>query len=322
MNKKRKLILGTGLTGMVGSRVVEVLGPAGFKFTKISQQTGADILDRSTLAVNFADFGGDWVVHLAAKASVDGCEEDKKRDMEKLGDKSVFNLGLDKIKETAGEFGGQSTAWAVNVVGTLNIASLCKEYGKKLIYVSTDFVFDGEKDSYCEEDKANPVNWYGVTKLMGEKVVGQLGVEYIVCRIAFPYQARYEGKVDLVRFILGKLRNSEELTLVEDQVVTPTFVDDIANGIRFLIDKESRGLFHLVGSSWVAPVELAEKIGSVFGLKMGKIEKIKREDFYKGRAARPFKLSLLNDRIKGIGFEPADIDSGLLAIKEQLKGEL
>jgi len=322
MDKKKRQILATGLSGMVGSRVVEILEPAGFEFVEISREKGVDISNGKSLDDFFKSFTGDWVLHIAAKTDVDGCEKDKKGDIERLRSDDILGLAFDKIRNTAGGFVGLGSAWTVNVVGTYNIAFLCKKYGKKLIYISTDFVFDGKKDEYGEGDEVNPVNWYGMTKFIGERVVSEVGIEHIICRIAFPYRARFTPKLDLVRFLLGKMERGEDLVLVQNQVITPTFADDIAGGIRFLIDKEARGLFHLVGSNSVAPIELASAIAGVFGLKMGKVSEIKRADFYKGKAVRPFKLRLVNDKIKKLGFKPAGIESGLLTVKKQLEGEL
>lgn len=317
MGRERRVLI-TGASGLVGSRVVEILEPNGFEFVKISRKKGIDITDKDSLEDVFKNFEGKWVLHLAAKTDVDGCEKDKGGDVEKLGGGEVLDFSIDEISESSVLFRGMNSAWAVNLVGTLNIASFCKKYGKKLVYISTDFVFSGEKDSYCEENETGPVNWYGVTKLMGERVVEKIGMGYIVARISFPYRAGYEGKFDLVRFLINEIKKGEKLTLVRDQIVTPTFVDDIGAGIGFLIDKGGEGIYHLVGSQWVTPFEMAKIIADTFGFKIGKVNLVKREDFYKGRAPRPFKLKLLNDKIKKLGFEPGSFKTGLLKIKKQI----
>ncbi|MGH7246392.1 MAG: SDR family oxidoreductase, partial [Candidatus Levyibacteriota bacterium] len=142
-------IIGTGISGLVGSRITELLS-ADFSFEEISRSTGIDITDNRSVLQKISSSNSPFVLHLAAKADVDGCELDK-------------------------PLGVNGDAWKINVIGTKNIADACLQTGKKLLYISTDFVFDGEKaDGYTEEDMPNPINWYAETKYEGEKIVSAL----------------------------------------------------------------------------------------------------------------------------------------------------
>ena len=133
------------------------------------------------------------VLHMAAKTNVDGCEEDKARDKEILEYKDPQKQEQAWMEE--------KTAWTINVFGTQNIIDACQKTNKKLIYISTDFVFDGTKKAYSEEDKPNPINWYAKTKYEGEKIIQNSGLDYVIARIAYPYRAFFERK-DFVRAIL------------------------------------------------------------------------------------------------------------------------
>src|SRR3989344_9155773 len=162
-------ILGTGLTGLVGSRIVELLSDS-YEFENISRNTGVDITDKEKIIEKIKSSDAAIVLHLAAKTDVDGCEKDK----------------------ALGEIGD---AWKINVEGTRNVADACRESRKKLIYVSTDFVFDGTREAYAEDDTPNPINWYGKTKYEGEKIVQNLLTPWLIVRIAYPYRASF-AKLD------------------------------------------------------------------------------------------------------------------------------
>ena len=167
-------ILATGLTGLVGSRLTELLGDA-YEFENLSRETGINILDKQLVSDVVSASAAQIVLHIAAKTNVDGCELDKEKDKEVLG-KSA--------KEQEETWKNGETAWGINVFGTQNVVEACKKNNKKLVYISTDFVFDGTKKHYSEEDIPNPLNWYAKTKYEGEKLIQASGLDYIIARIA------------------------------------------------------------------------------------------------------------------------------------------
>lgn len=310
-------IIGTGITGLVGSRIVELLTPKGFEFVNLSLETGVDISNPVSFEDKFKNNpDADRVIHLAAKADVDGCERDRDEDM-----KRIKEIEVNEIIKKSKDFYGRKTAWALNVVGTLNVAQLCKKYHKRLIYISTDFVFDGkksEKEAYKEDDLPNPINFYAQTKYLGEKIVQKLLKEFLICRIAFPYRSNFPPKKDLVRGLSEKLKTNQKVKMVTDQIITPTFIDDIVFGLELLIQKEKAGIYHLVGSSWLTPFEIANLIARYFGYNKELIEKTTREKFYQGRAPRPFNLKLSNDKIISLGIKMKTLEEGLNEVKQQL----
>jgi len=245
---------------------------------------------------------------MAGKTNVDGCELDKKRD------KQI--LDLKSLKEQEKAWMKEQTAWAINVYGTQNIIEACQKSGKKIVYISTDFVFDGKKRNYSEDDECNPVNWYAKTKYEGEKLVQDSGLESLITRIAYPYRAFF-AKNDFVRALLGKLQKSEELSAITDHIMVPTFIDDIVNALDVLIQLGQKGIFHVVGSQTVTPYDAAVKIAREFDLDESLISKTSRREYFADKAVRPFCLYLKNDKIGKLGIEMSTFDKGIIEVKNQ-----
>ncbi len=300
-------ILVTGLTGLVGSRFTELLGDV-YEFQVIGRTSGVDILDKIAVQDMILSSDAQIVLHMAAKTNVDGCELDKDRD------KELLQLSDSQKKEEI--WVKEQTAWAVNVFGTQNIVEACQETNKKIIYLSTDFVFDGKKRTYSEDDEANPINWYAKTKYEGEKLIKTSGLDYIIARPAYPYRA-YFARNDFVRALIEKLQKSEKLNMVTDHIMTPTFIDDIVNALDILIQKDEKGIFHVVGSQAITPYDAAIKIGQTFDFDESLISKTTRREYFAGKAARPFCLHLKNDKIGKLGIEMSTFDKGIAEVKSQ-----
>lgn len=301
-------ILGTGLSGLVGSRFVELLENA-YEFEHINLDNGINILDKTAVFTAISSSNASLILHMAAKTNVDGCELDKKRDEEILG------LKTQEEKEKLWQ--KEQTAWAVNVYGTQNIVEACKKTNKKIVYISTDFVFSGQKKSYFEEDKPEPIDWYAKTKYEGEKLIQTSGLEYIIARTAYPYRAFFKRN-DFVRNLIEKLQRSEKLSMVTDHIMVPTFIDDLVNALDVLIQKDEQGIFHVVGSQSITPYAAALKIAEIFDLDSSLITKTTRREYFTGKAPRPFCLNLKNDKIGKLGIEMSTFDKGLSEIKNQM----
>ena len=288
-------VIGIGLNGLVGSRIAELLEDK-IEFIPLGRSTGLDITNPQSLEV-FHDYpNADFVLNLAAKADVDGCEKDK--DQKESGE-----------------------AWKMNVQGAENVANASLSFGKKLIYISTDFVFDGEKaegESYTEEDAPNPINWYANTKYEGEKRVTESGVDHIILRLAYPFRSSFEPKKDFVKVIKERLEQRLETKIVTDQIFCPTFLDDFALAFEKLAEEDASGIYHTVGES-ISSLDAAMLISDVFGLDKSLIIKTTREEFFKDRAPRPFNLSLSNDKIRELGVKMRGFEESLQSIKSQLQ---
>lgn len=288
-------IIGTGLSGLVGSRIVELLSSS-YEFEDISRKTGTDITDADAVRSKIGNSDAPIVLHLAAYTNVDGAEEQK-------------------------DLGESSDPWKINVVGTQNVVKAAEATAKKLIYVSTDFVFDGEntpEKGYTEKDSPNPINWYAKTKYEGEKVIQNSLVPWIIMRIAYPYRASFE-KNDFFRAIKKRLEEKKPIAGVSDHKFCPTFIDDIANALDVLIKNNSTGIYHVTGSQALSPYEAALKIAEAFNLDRKLITQTTREEYFKDKALRPFDLSMNNDKINSLGISLKSFEKGLEEIKIQLK---
>lgn len=292
-------IIGTGLSGLVGSRVVEMLKNK-YDFVDFSLETGVDILNESQLQEKFlAHPSAKAVIHLAAFTDTTAAWTQR-------GDKK----GL---------------CYQLNVIGTQNIVNLCRRYHKYLVYISTDFVFDGTKNgSYTETDTPNPIEWYGQTKKLAEDIVKANLPNSAVARIAFPYRATFTPKKDIVRKIIDGFAASKLNPFFTDQITTPTFIDDIANSLDYFFTNQPVGTYHLVGSSSQSPYDLALKIADIFNFDHNLVTPGSLVDYQKTLPpdSRPWQLNLAlsNNKIKSLGLNIKDLTAGLKTMKEQLSG--
>ena len=290
-------IIGTGLSGLVGSRIVELLKDK-FEFVDFSLDTGVNILDMASLSAAF-ELNKDAiaVLHLAAFTDTNAA-------WEQSGDKN----GL---------------CYQLNVVGTQNILNLTKKYNQQLIYISTDFIFDGTKTTpYLETDTPSPIEWYGETKYLGEKVITDSGYSnYNISRITYPYRAKFETKVDIIRKVINKLKNKEEVKMFSDQICTYTFIDDIAVALGYFIENKTTGIYHLVGSSSHSPYEMCLEIANVFNLNKDLISASSLDEFIKSQPvdSRPWQKTLItsNQKAKNLGLNFKTLVEGLEEIKRQ-----
>lgn len=284
-------ILTIGASGLVGSRVAELLS-LDYEISSLSRSSGLDITDKNSTVEQIGKSEAKIVILFAAKADVDGCEKDKNS-------------------------GEEGEAWRINVTGPGNVAFACSKTNKKIIYISTDFVFGGDnmpEGGYSEEDFPDPIDWYGKTKFEGENMVKSLASDWIIARIAYPFRKEFLKK-DFVRIIKERLEQKLPVAAIEDHLMTPTFIDDIARALNILIQNNAKGIFHVVGNSFVSPYEASLEIAEVFSLDKNLISKTSRKEFFSDRAPRPFQLGLKNDKIGKLGISMSSFKQGLEKIK-------
>lgn len=309
-------IILTGATGLIGSRFEELMFERHEIIPLSSKEV--DIVNDDSVFSFFEKHTADVVIHLAAKTDVDGCEEDKDDDQKRIHhtvgeqtkvemmdwDPSSWFASVDeKVKRSA---------FAINFLGTRNLYTEAKERGIKFIYISTDFVFKGN-GKYDEESMPNPINWYGMTKWYGEKLINT--ENDLIVRLSFPYGYPSPVKADFIQKLIGFLRDRDEVALIEDQTITPTFIDDIAFGLDFLLKNGATGIYNLTGSSYEDPYHIGYLIKSRFGFNTT-INAATREQIYEGKAERPFQSIMRNDKIKNLGFTPKTFEEGLDLIKQ------
>lgn len=290
-------IIGTGLSGLVGTRIVEILKDK-FEFVDFSLDSGVNLLDSKNLTQAFEkNKDAVAVLHMAAFTDTNIAWEQR-------GDKSAI-------------------CYQLNVQGTQNILDLAQKYNQYLIYISTDFIFDGNKTTpYIETDTPSPIEWYGETKYLGEKVITDSGyTNYNISRITYPYRAKFDTKPDIIRKVLTKLQNNEEVKLFSDQICTYTFIDDIASALGYFLENKNTGVYHLVGSSSHSPYEMAKIIAKVFDLDQNLVKPSSLDEYIKSQpeGSRPWQKTLItsNQKAKDLGLTFKTLEEGLIEIKAQ-----
>jgi dTDP-4-dehydrorhamnose reductase len=267
------IVLITGSHGLLGKKLTEIFKESGHSVYGIdllnqneTNYVSLDITQQESVATHISTIKPDVVIHTAAYTDVDGCEKDKK------------------------------TAYAVNVHGTQNLAESAEDSGAKFVYISTDYVFNGIKGRYMEDDQTDPIDYYGVTKLEGETVVKRICSNYIITRTSVLYGS---NKHNFVTWIIDMLQQEKNIRIVTDQYVSPTLNIDLAEQLLALLDHDATGVFHTAGSDRISRYEFVKIIGDVFDLDTNRISPITMTDM-QWIAPRPRDSSLDTGKISNI----------------------
>jgi len=252
-----KKALVTGAKGQLGKKIIDLLNE---KYELVlTDSTEMDITDKAKVFEVVGTEKPDYILHAAAYTQVDKAEE-----MEDICRK-------------------------VNALGTENIALAGKEFDSTVIYISTDYVFDGTKGtSYSEEDQTNPLSVYGKTKLEGEKFIQDICEKYYIIRSSWIFGELPEGHpgTNFVETMLRLAKERDLLTIVSDQIGSPTYTGDLVNAIDQIIEKNPTfGIYNFSGSGACSWYDFAVEI---FNQSSVKIEvKPITSDQYPQKAKRP-----------------------------------
>lgn len=204
-------------------------------------------------------------------------------------------------------------AWATNTEAVERLAQFCEVYQSRFIHLSTDFVFDGKsRHLYAEEDKPDPVNYYGVTKLTGEEAVSRLCSNYAIVRVVVVYGKALPGQHgNILQLVANKLSNGESIRVVSDQWRTPTFVGDVSAGVELLIEKPLNGIFHICGSECYSIAEIAHRVADYLQLNSSLIHPVTTAEMNEA-TPRPQFSGLNNAKAKKeLDFQPLSLEEGL-----------
>ncbi|MDH7481005.1 MAG: dTDP-4-dehydrorhamnose reductase [Armatimonadota bacterium] len=242
-------ILITGAAGMLGNDLQKVLG--GENELILTDIVGdfipLDITDTQNVRDLLFKVHPDLVIHSAAYTDVDGCEREPEK------------------------------AYRINSFGTWNVATGCEAIKIPIIYISTDFVFDGEKgEPYYEFDTPNPLSHYGKSKYAGELYVSSLCSKYYIIRTAWLYGEK--GK-NFPRTMLTLAKTRKELTVVDDQIGSPTFTYDLALKIRDLIQSPLYGIYHVTNKGLCSWFEFAKTTLALAGITDVEVKPIKSSEW-------------------------------------------
>ncbi|MFC1667576.1 SDR family oxidoreductase [Candidatus Omnitrophota bacterium] len=205
----------------------------------------------------------------------------------------------------------------VNIKSTLNLMKKAKERGAKSVFLSTDYIFDGENGPYKEDDKPAPVNVYGRTKLEAEYAIKGILKDYLIVRTAQLYGPDHQSKNFTVK-IIHNMQNNKKIYAADDFYCTPTYVGSLSASIIELITNHKTGVYHAAGTDFINRYEYVDKIADVFMLSRDVIERVKLKDLYL-KAKRPKKAGLKIDKIKKETKTPLyNCEEGLKLLKKEI----
>jgi dTDP-4-dehydrorhamnose reductase len=292
----RETILVTGVHGLVGQYFLQL--PELSKFNVVATSRGVcrvnellkenmvyvdvDITDELRINEVIAQYQPAVVLHLAAAAQPDWCEEN------------------------------QTACWEINVKATEYLVKATDKVNGFFIYASTDFVFDGIGGPYTEEDEPNPVNYYGKSKLAGEEVVKSISKACAIVRTVLVYGNTIDGtRSNILTWAKNALVENRPIKVVGDQIRTPTYAGDLADGILKVAIQKAEGVWHISGKDTVSPFDIAIKVAHYLNLDTYLITKVDASIFTQP-AVRPLKTGFnIQKAINELGYQPISLAEGI-----------
>jgi dTDP-4-dehydrorhamnose reductase len=284
-----KKILLIGANGFLGNKLFEILSKefevvGTYHCRPKGKLMQLDIVNESQVKEFIETINPEIVIVTTAQTNVDLCETDKK------------------------------SAEELHVKGMENVAKYCTN--RKLVYYSTDSVFDGEKGNYVETDLPNPLNFYSKTKLMGEKIVEKVP-DHLILRTCMLYSDQVESP-KYINWVIKNLWEKKRVNAITDLFATPTLIDDLAMATLELIKRDQKGTYHTAGASALNCHEMALKIAEIFGFDKSLINPIREIDLK--RAAKRPKNGVLNiSKLEKEGIIMSTFEQGVRKVKESLK---
>ncbi|MBR0381999.1 MAG: dTDP-4-dehydrorhamnose reductase [Eubacterium sp.] len=264
-------IIVTGAQGQLGTDLTAELLKRDHQVTSLDVEQ-LDITDSGAVQAAFARIRPDVTIHCAAWTAVDAAEDNREQ------------------------------CFAVNAAGTENIARACKEQGSRMIYISTDYVFDGQGERPWEPDDpvTRPLNVYGASKYAGEQAVRELVKEHFIVRTAWVFG---HGGGNFVKTMLGLADRYDRLTVVNDQYGTPTYTPDLARLLADMAESDRFGTYHATNEGgYISWYDFACEIFAQAGKKVEVVPVTSEE--YGAKAIRPRNSRLNRDKLRREGFEP------------------
>lgn len=295
-------LLITGANGLLGQALLRRLSPSPDhdvlatardetpRFDVPCEYAPMDVTTPNEVESVVDDYSPDVIVNCAAVSDVTECDEDRNR------------------------------AWAVNARSVRTLAKQCRATGTRLVQLSSDFVFDGKRGPYEEDDRPDPVNYYGRTKLAGENALREFDfLDWAIVRTVLLYgTAKDLRRSNVVLWMIDELSQDNPIQVVNDQWRTPTYVRDLADGIVRLVDREKTGIYHLSGREMVTIHELAQTVADVFGFDASLIEPVP-SDYFEDAVARPPKTGFIISKAETeLGYDPRLLEEGLRAVGQEL----
>lgn len=262
-------ILVTGSTGQLGSDVVKELLKRGYS-TLSPNRSEFNLCSEDSIRNYILNSNCEAIVHCAAYTQVDKAEDEK------------------------------DLCIKINATATKHIAKCAKILDIPMIYISTDYVFDGTKDGkYTENDETNPINIYGESKLAGEKYVQEILDKYYIVRTSWVFNIN--GK-NFIETMLRLSKANNQLSIVNDQIGSPTYTKDLSRLLVDMLETSKYGLYHATNEGYCSWYEFANTIFKLANINID-IKAINSNE-YASRAKRPMNSKLSKDKLIEYGFKP------------------
>ena len=298
----KKLLL-TGANGLLGQKIIgrdslyqtgEVIATArgpfrGASFGKFRYRE-LDITNRQEVFAVMEEEQPEVVIHTAAMTNVDACESARRE------------------------------AWKVNAEAPGYFAEACEKIGAHLIHLSTDFIFDGTAGPYREEDKPNPLSYYGETKLEAERRIEKMKSPWTIIRTVLVYGVSPGlARSNIVLWAVNALKEGQEIRVVTDQVRSPTLAEDLADGCLLAATQGKEGIYHISGKDQMSIFELVQRVADVFGLDRKLITPSSSDSLNQPARRPPVTGFVIEKAMRELGYKPHSFEEGLKLVKQQLE---
>jgi dTDP-4-dehydrorhamnose reductase len=245
------------------------------------QYVQLDFTDESEVKNVLSHFQPQVIVHAGAMSKPDECEQEKQ------------------------------LAYLTNFSATEFLLRQAVAYKSFFIFLSTDFIFDGLRGMYKEDDDPHPVNYYGETKLLAEAAVQKYPFDWSIVRTVLVYGHPRGGRQNILTTVAAYLQKGNSYSVFEDQVRTPTYVEDLAGALKTIIEKKATGIFHISGKDVLTPYAMAIAAAKYLGLEESLVKKVTAETFHQP-AQRPAKTGFnISKAQKELNYKPISFEEGL-----------
>jgi len=290
-------VLVTGSAGLVGQQVVKDLSNSHQVFScyneskpEYGNSVKMDLKNREMISSILTEKKPDTVIHLGAMTGVDLCEKEK------------------------------TSASEINTKATEIIAKECSKLNSFLVYVSTDYVFDGNLGMYKEDDVTNPLGFYGKSKLEGEKVVQNFSTNWCIARTSTPF-GLHPTKKSFPMWVIENLQKQKQIDVLIDQFTSPTYIPNLSRMLIEISERHITGIIHTVGASKISRYQMASMVSDKLNLDSTLLKQISIDEM-KWVAQRPKDSSLDVSRASSILNEkPQKIDQSLNLFINEMKSK-
>jgi len=285
----------TGSAGLIGHQVVKDLSETHEVFSCYNKSkpefgipTKMDLLNHEMISNVLSEKNPDIVIHLGAMTAVDLCDTQ------------------------------QDNALKINSQATEILAKECSKINSFMVYVSTDYVFDGNTGMYEENDTTNPLGFYGKSKLLGEKSIQNFSSNWCIARTSTPF-GLHPTKKSFPIWVIENLQKQKQIDVLTDQFTSPTYVPSLSRMLIEISERHLTGIIHVAGASKISRYEMASLVSDKLGLDGKLLKEISMNDI-KWEAQRPKDSSLnVSKAISILNHKPQKIDHDVNLFIDEIK---